>query len=308
MVQSLAVLWERQVRRRQEGQVVLAAREQVLHQPQAQQVLQREQVRRARVDPPASLEVRSALARLSAVREMFCFGNLGCWGAWARRCEPSVEQWSNTTATNSLKRGGQRVKQDAVQVLEAMRQAEERDPGIPVLLLLLEVVRRLTILHQVKLLAHRAARQVHRVAARVLRQVTLHRAGGVLRAHRRVRQVRKRQLRQHRILQLRVLRSHLRMFQAHLHQLAIERKMSQDRQGQRFRRRKHLRSRQWAYRSRHQACRQVQVAPPCRARRQMWLTSCQLPWENEQAHLHQSSPTRSNRSPLPAPRWTRSIR
>jgi hypothetical protein len=156
---------------------VLEAREQVLHQPQAQQVLQREQGRRARVDQPASLEVRSALARLSAVREMFCFGNLGCWGVWARRCDLSAEQWKSTTATSNPNLGGWQVKQDAARVLGAMRQVGERDPGIPVLLLHQAAVRRLAIRHLVKVLAHRATRPVHRVATRVLPLATLRLAG-----------------------------------------------------------------------------------------------------------------------------------
>jgi hypothetical protein len=134
----------RRAQRRQAGQVVLEAREQVRHQPQAQQV-QREQVRQVQADQPASLEVRSAPARLSAVREMFCFGNLGCSGAWVRRCDLSAEQWNSTTATSNPNLGGRQVKQDAAQGVGAMRQVGERDPGIPVLLLQLEVARQLTI-------------------------------------------------------------------------------------------------------------------------------------------------------------------
>ena len=187
--QLRAVQLARRAQRRQAGQVVLEAREQVRHQPQAQQVLQREQVQRVRADQPASLEVRSALARLSAVREMFCFGNLGCSGAWARRCDLSAEQWKSTTATSNPNLGGRQVKQDAARVLGAVRQVGERDPGIPVLLLQLEVARRLTIRHLVKALAHPVAPQVHRVATRVLPLATLRQVGRMHQARHRARQV-----------------------------------------------------------------------------------------------------------------------
>jgi hypothetical protein len=121
---------EPQARPRQAEQVVLGARERVPRQPLVQRVLRREQVQQVLADPPASLEVRLALARRCAVREMCCFANLGCWGAWARRCDPSAERWNNTTATSNPRRDGQRVKRGAVQVQEAIRQAAERDPGI----------------------------------------------------------------------------------------------------------------------------------------------------------------------------------
>ena len=200
-----------QARLRLEEQEALEARERVPRQPLVQRVLRREQVQQVLADPPASLGVRLALARRCAVREMCCFANLGCWGAWARRCDPSAERWNNTTATTSLKRGGQPVKPDVAQVLGATRQAAERDPGIQALLL-----RRV---EERQLAGHRRAMlRARRAVARVLLPAILHQARQMRPARHQVRRVRERQLWRHRALQLRVVCLHFRVFQTHLRQ------------------------------------------------------------------------------------------
>jgi hypothetical protein len=202
---------------------------------------------------------------------MFCFDNLGCWGAWARQCAPSAEQWNNATATMGLKHGGQRVKPDAVRVQEAIPQAAGRDLGIRVLFLLQVEGRQSTIRHptiqqQVKVLAHRATFRVRQSVVRLLGLAILHQARQMHPARHQVRRVRERQPRLHQAI--RVVCFQLRVFQVHLRHLMLERRMPQDHQGLHFRRRKCHRSRRWAHHS-QQACRPTQVHRACRVKRQM---------------------------------------
>lgn len=180
-------LWERQARRLQVEQVVLEQR--LLQQDLRARVQKRLQRERAVLQvSPVTLSVQ---ARRCAVQATFSFDNRGYSEVLVRRCDLSAERWNNTTARNNPKRVGRRVKQDAAQV--EMRQAAERNPGIPVLLLQPQVVRRRPIRQQVKSLVHWVVIRAFRVTARVVLLPALHLAERMRRVCHRTRRAREHQ-------------------------------------------------------------------------------------------------------------------